>query len=396
MNDTTETTQYDVNLPKPRPHKILIGVLVAVLVLSVIGVAAAAIANRTAQGPGDATASLMPANTMMYFALSTHPDQLPNFNVIADAWKDSKEARMLASGLELAVTQTGVSWEDDVQPWLGDRVGFGMVDFGGPEQANSADGDFNYRAPFFIIAAQTKDRAKSDAVLNDLIKQLSSDQTIETETYRNIPISYLGSEENTANAVAWATINDQVVLTLNPENMKKVIDAALDGKTLASSANYQTVMSTLPGENAGAFYMDYAQFMPAYFDMITGVSDSMGSLYSDSQGPAQQKIEETQRRLQEQIQQMREMMKAFGGVGATLSYEPTGLRFDTAMQYDPAQLPAEQRQLYESALNPASGRLFASLPASAILAVDFSLNGGILKAVLNPDVLATQLSSLDV
>ena len=76
--------------------------------------------------------------------------------------------------------------------------------------------------------------------------------------------------------------------------------------------------------------------------------------------------------------ELREMMKAMGGMGVTMSYEPTGIRFDTAMQYDPAQLPAEQRQLYEAALSPASGRVFASLPASAILAVDFSLKGGFL------------------
>ena len=108
MSDIPETTQFDVNLPKPRTHKVLIGVLVAVLVLGTIGVAAAAIANRTAQSQGDATASVMPADTMMYFSLNTQADQLPNFNVIADAWKDSKEARMLASGLELAFAQAGL------------------------------------------------------------------------------------------------------------------------------------------------------------------------------------------------------------------------------------------------------------------------------------------------
>ena len=97
-----------------------------------------------------------------------------------------------------------------------------------------------------------------------------------------------------------------------------------------------------------------------------------------------------------QMAQLREMMKALGGIGATMSYEPTGIRFDTAMQYDPAQLPADQRQLYESALTPASGRLFASLPASAIMAVDFNLKGGFLNKMLNPDVLAAQFASLGV
>jgi hypothetical protein len=94
--------------------------------------------------------------------------------------------------------------------------------------------------------------------------------------------------------------------------------------------------------------------------------------------------------------QLREVMKAMGGLGMVMVYEPTGIRFDTAVQYDPAQLPADQRQLYESALTPASGKIFASLPASALLAVDFSLKGGILNAMLNPDTLAAQLAALDV
>jgi hypothetical protein len=47
-------------------------------------------------------------------------------------------------------------------------------------------------------------------------------------------------------------------------------------------------------------------------------------------------------------------------------------------------------------MTPASGRLFASLPSSAIMAVDFNLKGGFLNAMLNPDVLAAQFASLGV
>jgi hypothetical protein len=64
------------------------------------------------------------------------------------------------------------------------------------------------------------------------------------------------------------------------------------------------------------------------------------------------------------------------------------------MQFDPAQLPAAQRQLYEAALSPASGRVFASIPASAILAADFNLKGGFLSKMLSPEILAAQFDSL--
>ena len=399
MSDISETTQFDVNLPKPRTPKVLIGVLVAVLVLGTIGVAAAAIANRTAQSQGDATASVMPADTMMYFSLNTQADQLPNFNVIADAWKDSKEARMLASGLVLAFTQAGLSWEEDVQPWLGERAAVGIVDLGGVDKTE--DKDFSYRAPFFVIAAQTKDRAKSDAALSNVLKQIGqvSDGSTKTETYRGIPITYLGFGGSSAqDSGALATINDVIVLTVSGDQMKAVINAALDGQNLATSTSYKALMSTLPGQNAGAAYVDYNRYMDVLLQMTESMRSSYDGILPNLDTKQAEEFKQQREKMQAQqatqMVQLREMMKALGGMGATMSYEPTGIRFDTVMQYDPAQLPADQRQLYESALTPASGRLFASLPASPLMAVDFNLKGGILNKMLNPDMLAAQFGAV--
>ncbi len=401
MNEAPETTQFDVNLPKPRTHKVLIGVLVAVLVLGVIGVAAAAIANRTAQSQGDATAAVMPPNTMMYFSLNTRADQLPNFNVITEAWKDSKEAKMAASGLEVAFAQTGLNWADDVQPWLGDRAAVGIIDIGGMDKTEGKDS--SYRTPFLVIAVQTKDRVKSDAALGTVLKQISqtSSGSTETETYRGIPITYLGlGGGSTQEAGALATINDLIVLTMSGDQMKAVINAALDGQNLATSANYKAVMSTLPGQNAGAMYMDYNRYMEILLQMSESMQSSYDGILANLDGAQAEEFKQQREKMQAQqaaqMAQLREMMKALGGMGAVMVYEPTGIRFDTAMQYDPAQLPADQRQLYESALTPASGRVFASLPATAIMAVDFSLKGGFLSKVMNPDLLAAQFAALDV
>jgi hypothetical protein len=399
MSDIQETTQYDVNLPKPRTRKVLIGALIAVLVLAAVGVAAAAIANLTAQSPGDATAGVMPANTVMYFSLNTHADQLPNFNVIADAWKDSKQAKMLASGLQLGLMQAGINWEDDVQPWLGERAALGIVDLGGMDQTQADQP--HYRAPSLVVAAQTKDRAKSDAALTSALEQISqsSGGSIETETYRGIPVTYLkSSDDRVPETGAFATIDDVVVLTLGKEQLHKAIDAAHDGQNMSTHPNYVKVMSALPAQNAGAMYLDYNRYFELLMEMNKSVNQTLDSLYSgldDAQAKEfMQQREQMQRQQEAQLAQLQEMMKALGGMGAAMSYEPTGIRFDTVMQYDPAQLPADQRQLYESALSPASGRMFATLPASTILAADFSLKGGFLKAVLNPDVLAAQLATL--
>src|SRR3974390_875940 len=111
-------------------------------------------------------------------------------------------------------------------------------------------------------------------------------------------------------------------------------------------------MGALPGQTAAAFYLDYNR----YFDLLLQMNQNLSGTL-DSLAP---NLEAKQA---EEFAQLRTMTKALGGVGATMSYEPTGIRFDTAMQFDPAQLPADQRQLYEAALTPASGRAFASIPA---------------------------------
>ncbi len=413
MSDVPETAQYDVNLPKPRTRKVLAGALIAVLTLIIIAAAAAAIANRTAQGQVEPTTRVMPANTMLYFSMNTHTEKLPNFSVIADAWKDSKEARQVASVLELAFAQAGLNWEEDVQPWLGDRVSVGVVDFGGRDY--SAEQSFSYRAPFFVMAVHTKDRTKSDAALANIFKQFSqsSDRSIGTETYRNIVMTYMKSDSKfMPESGAFATIDDVVVLTLSRDNLKAVINAALDGQNLAASANYKAVMSTLPEQTAGTFYMDFPAYMNEYFKMFAATSRSTEevfdniytSVYSNTnatpdpdllkqQEERQRQREEARSRQEQQLQELRDMMQMAGGMGLVMTYEPTGIRFDLAMQYDSTKVPEKWRKYMDMSQTPASDRIFGSLPSSTIAAANGNMQGA-WGMLLDPDYWAMSLSSM--
>jgi hypothetical protein len=223
-----------------------------------------------------------------------------------------------------------------VQPWLGERVAAARRHRRHDRTSPDAT---KYRAPFIVVAAQTKDHAKSDAFLTALGKQLSQmgvNQTVQTETYRNIPLSYLTSSGTQDSSVAWATFNDNVVLTINPDNLKVVINAALDGQNLAAREGYKAVMSALPGQNAGAAYVDYNRYMDVLLQMTQSMQNSFDNITSNldpQQAEAfKQQPEKMQRQQEAQLAQLRDMMKALGGTGATMSHEPTGIRFDTAMQ----------------------------------------------------------------
>ena len=398
-----QSVEMNVKLPKPNPVSLFAKIVLILGVVAVAGVAAFMLINRAASPTGDPTANVMPANTLMFFAMTTHPDKQPNFNVVADAWKGSKEANQLQSGLVLAVVSAGFNWDEDIVPWLGERVGIGLVDLGGADQSAPVTDTKQmptYRAPFFLIAAQTRDHVKSDAFLAALAKRIigkSTSMTIQNDTYRGIPLAYIKTGSDSA---AWATVNDLVVVTIGPDNLKKAIDAALDGKNLAASDNFKATMAALPGSNVGAMYMDFGRFMTAYMSAMTKATASTSEIFDNiyagvnsnsnatpdpnvlqKQAEAKKQREEAQ---QQQQQKMNDVMQAFGGVGIAMTYEPSGIRFDTAMQFDPAKMPEAWRSLYPANPTGASNKIFDSIPSAALLAMNANMQNGGLKILLDP------------
>lgn len=378
----TETSEFEVKpqAPRLRSRMLLLAVL-GLAVVIVVGIAAGAILNRTAAPADDPLAKLMPADAVMYFSMTTHPEEQPNYNVIADAWKDSPEAKQIQAGLKMAIAFTGFDWADDIQPWLGERVAIGVVDLGGYSQSTDAQGGQKatpaYRAPFIVVAAQTRDRAKSDAFLAAVREQRASGLStgkIVDETYRGIPIVYVADDsEYTPVAEAYATVNDVVVLTFGADNLKKVIDAALDGAGLADQDQFAKTMGALTAENVGAFYMDYGRYLDLIFEMerqTSAVFDNITSSLGESNEALANQMKEEQLRQEKQREQLRQMMAGFGGVGAVMTYEPSGIRFDTAMQFDLSQMPETWRDIYSANLSAASGRVFDAIPASAVAAMN--------------------------
>ncbi|HZY45698.1 MAG TPA: DUF3352 domain-containing protein, partial [Anaerolineae bacterium] len=369
MNDPLpETNVFEVHLPKPSPRGLIVKIAAIVLGVGVIAVAAGVIINRAASPTIDPLAQIMPADTMLFLSMTTHPDQQPNYAVVADAWKGSKEAKQVESGLAVAITYAGFDWDTDIKPWLGDRAGVGLIDLGGTDQP-----------PFFIIAIQTRDHAKSDKFLADYRQQRQTSAqgtfAIHDETYRGISIVYVSNFSQYAPyAEAFATVNDVVVVTLGPDDLKKAIDAALDGKTLATSSNFKTTMMALPGQNVGAMYMDLANYLTAASKMFDATTLETPSALLQRQ---------------QSMQQTQDMLQALGGVGLAMTYEPTGLRFDMVEQIDPSKLPEKWRSLYPTSYTAASNQIFDNIPASAFFAMNAHLPASTVQLFLDPNYWST-------
>ncbi len=374
-----ESMEFEIKPELPKVRGRNVG-LIALGLVAVIGAAAIVVAlTGTATSTGDPLARFVPPNAIVYFSMATRPDQQPNFSAVADAWKDSSEAKQIEDALSSVVTAAGYDWEKDILPWLGDRAGAGLVDLGGMEPPGDAgSGDARYREPFFVLAVQTRDRQKSDAFLADFRAQRESNlygnSAIKDEAYRGISIVYVQNDSTySPYGEAYATIDDVIVVTIGPDNLKKAIDAALDGANLAAGDNFKATLAALPSPNVGAVYVDFAQYIEAMSSMQAGIASRLGD--SDYA----QQFQEQQRK---QLELSREMLQAMGGAGLALTYEPGGIRFDMVMQYFPDRVPEKWRSLYNFDLPPASNRVYDSIPASAVAAMNASSPAASWKAML--------------
>ena len=385
---TNESIDFEVKPRSPRLPGKKIALLAAGLAVVIAAGILAAVVIGTASSQEDPLARAMPANAMAYFSMTTHPDLQPHFDAVAAAWRDSKEAEQIESALNSMLTFSELNWEGDILPWLGDRVALGVVDLGGyePPPADSSSGESSYgryRMPFVVLAAQTRDRAGSDAFLAALREQRESNlpegSAVFDEVYRDVSIAYVANDAEylPPYGEAWATVGDVVVAVISGrDDLKKVVDAAMDGTTLAETEKFKVAMDALAAQNVAALYVDYGRYMDEMMALTSRTYEAFGRIQSDLTGDAgewQKQMEEMRRRQDEGRARLQEVLQAFGGMGAVMTYEPSGIRFDWAMQYSPDRLPEDMRALYSvSDLPPASNRVFDSIPSSAALAVNMT------------------------
>ena len=388
LENTNESFEFEVKPRSPRVPGKKIGLIATGLAVVIAVGILVAVAIGTATSQEDPLARTMPPNAIAYFSMTTHPDMQPHFDAVAAAWRGSKEAEQIESTLNSMLTFSELDWEKDILPWLGDRAALGIVDLGGyePPPADSSSGESpfgRYRMPFIVLAAQTRDRARSDAFLAAFREQRESSlpdgSAIFDELYRDVSIAYVANDAEylPPYGEAWATVGDVVVaVTSGRDDLKKVVDAALDGTTLAETENFRVTMDALSAQNVAAFYVDYTRFMGEMMALTSQTYEAFAGITPDATGDAgvwQEQIEEMRRRQDEQRARLQELLQAFGGMGAVMTYEPSGIRFDWAMQHHPDRLPEDMRELYSlKHLLPASNRVFDSIPSSAILAVNMT------------------------
>jgi len=307
-----EVTEGGGVAPPPAPRRGLkvAGVaLAAVLVLA--GVAGAA-AFMLLRGSSEAILGKVPSSADVVVTANLDPAASQKMNLLHIASRfpalggQDQIRQQLNQTLDGLLRDVGMSHED-VQ-WVGSEVGL-YVDVKSTQETS------------YAILIATDDQSAAAASLQKFRAGLESQgATFHSSDHDGAQITVSATTDHPS----FAIVDGVVVLGSDEGAVAAVIDTAHGGPSIADDATFQRVTGALPQSRLGVAFVDTAQLLGTFGDVLgaAGVTTGVTSL------------------------------DALDGVGVSLSAESNGLALDTVMMYDDAKLSDVQRQTLSAADHP--------------------------------------------
>ena len=307
-----EVTEGGGVAPPPAPRRGLkvAGVaLAAVLVLA--GVAGAA-AFMLLRGSSEAILGKVPSSADVVVTANLDPAASQKMNLLHIASRfpalggQDQIRQQLNQTLDGLLRDVGMSHED-VQ-WVGSEVGL-YVDVKNTQETS------------YAILIATDDQSAAAASLQKFRAGLESQgATFHSSDHDGAQITVSATTDHPS----FAIVDGVVVLGSDEGAVAAVIDTAHGGPSIADDATFQRVTGALPQSRLGVAFVDTAQLLGTFGDVLgaAGVTTGVTSL------------------------------DALDGVGVSLSAESNGLALDTVMMYDDAKLSDVQRQTLSAADHP--------------------------------------------
>lgn len=289
------------------------------------------------RGRVDVAIEAMHADTALYLRFNLAKLQDEKLDALVWAFSDELEEQgksVFASQVEdldeTLQEELGITFTEDIQPWIGASVGFGVygLEMGPYGDLESAD---------FVLAVETRDKDATDLFLEDLQAGLAqqSGERVTQQTVGDVLVYIVDAEEET-DRLAFCRSDNLMLLSLGLEGIELALEAQ-SGESLAEKVEYRDAIGALPGSYLMTFYIDAAQ----YLDLMTGMFES---LY----GPG--------------------MMDLYAGtmegnlaMAGGMSIEDIGVRFDFASVADP------------ELVSDAVGQMVGAEPRTASLAPEDTL-----------------------
>jgi hypothetical protein len=263
-------------------------------------------------------AKMMPADTPIYMSLSLNLQNQAGYQNLKKFYLDNPDVKKAMDDAKASATkESTLVYDQDILPWLGTEAGIAVFNI--PETGSGKN-------PDVLFAVATRDVKASQAALDKFRAGVaeSSGKPFEQGTHEGVTYWFQKSDSGSDTYVT--IFNGFVVLATSEETLFGAIDREKKGgESLATNKNYQATLAELPKN--GAFF--------TFIDWATLADIVMKNNTSAQLTP-------------EQLAQF----KAYQSIGLAATLQPDGIQIDTAIRFDPKQLPASAQAALSRPANP--------------------------------------------
>jgi len=219
--------------------------LVTLIVLTTATVAAAGCGSGGGSSSG--VASVAPAGSLVYGEVTLRPegDQKAEIEaLIAKFPGEGSGGERIGSLMQtlFAEADTKLSYEEDVEPWLGDEAGFFV---------SSLDPEGEGAAAALLLATDDEDKAE------DAIAKADDGEPAREESYEGYDYRVFAEDDGAVGVVdGWLVLG-------NPAGFKAAVDTAEGGDPIEDDDTFQETRADAPEERLGFFYLNGPRFYEA-------------------------------------------------------------------------------------------------------------------------------------
>lgn len=229
-------------------------------------------------GSGADPAKLAPATAPLYVEAAIRPDGQLGADAKAALGKllrTSDPGGKLIGLVDKALGKDGLSWNADIKPWLGQRIGVFVSSFGARQPVTSGGSAPAASKPVAAIIADTTDTGKAKDALAKLVGHPGADgskPSLSTRDYKGVSLTYNATRDSAAGIVDGYAVGGSLTA------VQQVIDTAKGGRPLTDVADFAAARSATSADKS--LGMVYVQ--------PQAIIDALGSLSSLSSGASAQ------------------------------------------------------------------------------------------------------------
>lgn len=332
--------------PRSSGGRRLLAIVLAVLILGG-GSIAAAVALVVFRSTDDSLTKAVPADVDFYGTVYINPSLQQKSNLsgllhkFPDTPTDQQISDKIDNGLQDGLKGSGLSYRDDVKPWIGSQLAI-------TGRAHQGKLDSGYE---FAVMLASRDDGKATAALNKYRRGKDGGRYSWSQHSHNGTVVWVGTPGSTSDSggsgsfsgttpVAYAVDNHRVLVADSESFVGDLLDTAANKRdNLTSSADYKAVLAKLPSDRLTLVYVNaHALIQEAKASIPSGSSNgsSSGSSNGSSSGVGRGGLGGLDPSTLNQLD-------AYRGLGISVGATSTSIDADGVLTYDQSKLSPEQR-----------------------------------------------------